>query len=158
MKTQIALKKETRSEIAQILNTVLADEHVLYTKARNYHWNVTGPQFAILHEVFEEQYNEIKVIADNVAERARMMGYPAIGTLASFLKHTRLEEAPSNKLSAMDMVADLLNSHEKMIRNLRADVDACLEEYEDEGTADLLIETMRAHEMAAWMLRVTLEE
>ncbi len=157
MQTNIALETTTRDKIAQILNTVLADEHVLYTKLRNYHWNVTGWDFVSLHTLLEEQYNEIKVSADAIAERVRMMGFNAIGSMKSFLDHTRLEEAGSNKMAARDMISDLLETNESMIRNLRADIDSVTDSLGDEGTGDLLIQTMRMHEEMAWMLRSLLE-
>jgi len=153
----IALTDQARNEIAEILNTVLADEHVLYTKLRNYHWNVTGLQFHSLHEMFEEQYDQVKTLADDIGERTRKLGHRSIGTMAAFLEYTRIAEAPSNTLSAPEMVQDLLETNEAIVRNLRADIDKCTDEYHDEGTADLLIATMREHETMAWMLRALLE-
>lgn len=149
----IGLASENREQLIPRLNQLLADEHLLYTKTRNYHWNVTGIHFAQLHELFEEQYNSLQLIADEVAERCRMLGGTAVGTLAEFLELTRLSEVPGTVPSAPDMLANLLDDHEQMVTNLRDDIDACMEEYNDEGTADLLIGTMRAHEKMAWMLR-----
>ena len=76
---KLGLSEENRKGVIDVLNTVLADEHVLYTKLRNYHWNVTGPQFHALHEFFFWQYDEVKAIADTVAERTRAHGGFAIG-------------------------------------------------------------------------------
>ena len=56
MKPNIDLSEERRAGVVKILNTLLSDQYVLYTKTRNYHWNVTGPQFNDLHKFFEEQY------------------------------------------------------------------------------------------------------
>lgn len=157
METKIALETQTRDKISQILNTVLADEHVLYTKLRNYHWNVTGWDFVSLHQLLEEQYNAIKETADTVAERVRMLGFHPIGTMKKFLDHTRLEEASSNELAARDMISDLLKTNESMIRNLRADIETVIDNFGDEGTGDMLIATIRMHEEMAWMLRSLLE-
>ncbi|MCA9971475.1 MAG: DNA starvation/stationary phase protection protein [Anaerolineales bacterium] len=157
MQTNIGLTTETRDKLAQILNTVLADEHVLYTKLRNYHWNVTGWDFISLHALLDEQYDQVKVLADDVAERVRMIGFHPIGTLKAFLDATRLDEAPGSELDARAMVRDLLETNEAMVRNLRADVEETLETFGDEGTGDLLIEAMRMHEEMAWMLRSLLE-
>ena len=71
MNPNIGLSEEQRAGVVKILNTLLSDEYVLYTKTRNYHWNVTGPQFNDLHKFFEEQYTELNEIVDDVAERAR---------------------------------------------------------------------------------------
>lgn len=149
----IALDDGTREELAEMLNTLLADEHTLYVKLRNYHWNVVGIEFVTLHELFEEQYNEIKERADLVAERVRKIGYPAIGTMKEFLDYTRIAEARSGHLSAEEMLDDLMNTNEAIIRNLRSDIDKSADKYHDEGTTDLLVATIRQHETMAWMLR-----
>lgn len=149
----IGLSAESREKLIQRLNKLLADEHLLYTKTRNYHWNVTGIHFTELHALFEQQYNSLQLIADEVAERCRMLGGTAVGTLAEFLEQTRLSETPGTVPSAPDMLANLLDDHEQIITNLRDDIDASSEKLSDEGTADLLIGTMRAHEKMAWMLR-----
>lgn len=153
MQTHIALNADTRDKVSQVLNTILADENVLYIKLRNYHWNVRGIHFTQLHELFEQQYNELLPVIDEIAERTRMVGRFAIGSMKSFLSHTRLEEANSNELGASEMIDDLLKTNEAMIRNIRADIEVVSEECNDEGTADLLIATLRMHEKMAWMLR-----
>ena len=71
MKIDIAIPEGARQTLVEILNTLLADEYLLYTKTRNYHWNVTGPQFNDLHKFFEAQYEELNEFVDEVAERAR---------------------------------------------------------------------------------------
>jgi len=147
------LTVENRTHIIENLNTLLADEHLLYTKTRNYHWNVTGIHFATLHQLFEQQYERIKVMADDIAERNRMLGGTAVGTLAEFLEHTRLSENAGVIPTAPDMITNLLDDHEQMISHLRDDIDACSEDFNDEGTADLLVGVMRSHEEMAWMLR-----
>jgi starvation-inducible DNA-binding protein len=149
----IGLSKESRMKLIQRLNKLLADEHLLYTKTRNYHWNVTGIHFTLLHELFEEQYNTIQEMADEIAERNRMLGGMSIGTMAEFLQETRLSETPGTIPSANDMIANLLDDHEHIISSLRDEIAACMEKFNDEGTADLLIGTMRSHEKMAWMLR-----
>ena len=85
-KPSIGLTDAQRAGVIEILNTLLADEYVLYTKTRNFHWNVTGPQFNDLHKFFEAQYAELNVIVDDVAERARPLGGEAAGSLAEFLR------------------------------------------------------------------------
>ena len=140
-----------------ILNRTLADEHTLYVKTRNYHWNVTGPQFHSLHEMFEEFYQKLAPLADDVAERARMMGGRAIGTMAEFSQQTRLSEQPGEAPEARKMVENLLADHEQIIRDLRQEVDVCAEELNDQGTADFLTGLMEEHEKMAWMHRAFLE-
>jgi starvation-inducible DNA-binding protein len=157
MDPKIGLSEEVRGRVIGILNTTLADEHALYVKTRNYHWNVTGPQFHSLHEMLEEFYQKIAPLADEVAERVRMMGGRAIGTMAEFTQHTRLAEQPGDAPEARQMVANLLADHEQIIRDLRKDVDVCDDELNDQGTADFLTGLMEQHEEMAWMHRALLE-
>ncbi len=124
MQTNIGLTDEQREGVVLILNTLLADEYLLYTNTRNYHWNVVGPQFNDLHKFFEAQYNELNEIVDDVAERARALGGHAMGTLAEFLKQTRLKEHQGAYPEAQEMIADLLAQHEAKIRQLRVDLEA----------------------------------
>ncbi|MGE0825963.1 MAG: Dps family protein [Candidatus Binatia bacterium] len=153
MKMNIALSNEQREGVVEILNTLLSDEYVLYTKTRNYHWNVVGPQFNDLHKFFEEQYNALNLVVDDVAERARALGGNALGTVAEFVRHTRLQERPGYYPTAREMIADLLNDHETVIRNLRCDAERCVDQYHDAGTTDFLVGVMEQHEKHAWMLR-----
>ena len=67
MKIDIALSDKNRKSAVEILNRLLSDEYVLYTKTRNYHWNVTGPDFSELHKFFEAQYEELDNLIDEVA-------------------------------------------------------------------------------------------
>ena len=78
--------------VLTVLTQVLSDEHVLYIKLRNYHWNVTGPHFAELHRLFAEQYGVLANHIDDVAERIRMLGSHAPGTMAEHLQRTALRE------------------------------------------------------------------
>lgn len=157
MNPNIGLSDEQRRGVSQILNEVLSDEYVLYTKTRNYHWNVRGPQFHDLHKFFEAQYNELNDIVDEVAERARSLGGMALGTLAEFAQHSRLKEHPGDYPNAQEMVANLLADHEVVIRRLRSDLDIAAEKFQDMGTNDFLTGLMERHEKMAWMLRSLLE-
>jgi len=105
MTLNIGISESNRDSIVKILNAVLADEYVLYTKTRNYHWNVVGPQFNDLHKFFEAQYETLNEVVDDVAERARSLGGKAFGTLAEFAQHTRLKEQPGKQPPALTMVA-----------------------------------------------------
>jgi starvation-inducible DNA-binding protein len=156
MKPDIGIDEEQRHGVVQALTALLADEYVLYTKTRNYHWNVMGPQFNDLHRFFEAQYGELNDIVDEVAERARTLDGAAIGTLSEFLQHTRLDEHPKQRPDARAMVASLLADHETIIRTLREDLQVCLDRFGDAGTGDFLTGLMERHEKMAWMLRAFL--
>ena len=153
----IGISDRNREAVAKLLNHRLADTFTLYTKLRKYHWNVTGPHFSELHELFEEQYTALAESMDEIAERVRQVGGFACGTLEEFKGMTALKEAPGVIPSAMQMVQDALDDHEAIIRQLREDVDATAEQYQDMGTSDFLTGLMEAHEKMAWMLRAHLE-
>src|SRR5215467_11889026 len=153
MKPTIGLTDTTRSGVIKLLIPLLADEYVLYTKTRNYHWNVVGPQFNDLHNFFAEQYEAIDDFVDDVAERARTLGGHAVATLSEFAEAARLKEHPGQYPSADDMLENLLGDHEAIIRQLRADADATATKHHDMGTNDFLTGLMEEHEKMAWMLR-----
>ena len=153
MKPNIGITDTQRGAVVEILNTLLADEYLLYTKTRNYHWNVVGPQFNDLHKFFEAQYEELDGIVDEVAERARALGGNALGTLAEFTQHARLKEQPGQHPDAKAMLAALLTDHEALIRSLRTDAEVTMDKHKDAGTNDFLIGLMEKHEKMSWMLR-----
>jgi starvation-inducible DNA-binding protein len=90
----IGLSNDQRKGVIDILNPLLADEFVLYTKTRHYHWHVVGPQCNDLHTLFETQYRALGEIVDAVAERARALRGNALGTLAELMRQTHLKEHP----------------------------------------------------------------
>jgi starvation-inducible DNA-binding protein len=157
MKLNLGIADSNRENIVKILNSLLADEYVLYTKTRNYHWNVVGPQFNDLHKFFEGQYEALNDFVDEVAERARQLGGRAWGTLAEFTQHARIKEHPGQYPAAAAMLSNLLADHEAVIRTLRADVATVMDKYADAGTNDFLTGLMEKHEKMAWMLRAFLE-
>jgi len=157
MKLEIGIPEKERASVVKVLTQLLADEYVLYSKTRNYHWNVTGPHFHEYHKLFEAQYEELSNMVDDLAERIRALGDQSIGTLAEFTQYTRLKEHPGEYPLARDMIAGLVSDHETVIRQLRADVDLCVDKYHDTGTSDFLTGLMEQHEKMAWMLRVMLE-
>ena len=156
MRVDIGISDRQREGCVNILNNLLADEYILYTKTRNYHWNVVGPQFNDLHKFFEAQYEELDGIVDEVAERARALGGNSLGTLQGFLKCARLKEFPGEVPAAKTMLLKLLKDHEEIINFLRADLTTCVEKYGDAGTSDFLTGLMEQHEKMAWMLRAFL--
>lgn len=149
----IGLDKEVRQPVIDILNHCLADEAVLSQKTRSAHWNVGGTGFFELYILFETQYQQLNEITDQIAERVRMLGGLAIASFMEFLGITRIEEQPADVPDVLHLLAD----HETIIRFLREDIRQCAEEYEDEGTIELLVSVLSLHEKMAWMLRAYIE-
>lgn len=156
MKPNLGLSGKSRDVVLSVLERLLADEHVLYVKTRNFHWNVTGPHFGPLHELFEKQYNALAETIDEVAERIRQLGGVAPGSMKEFLKLARIDEQPGGKLEAEKMIAILLSDHEAVIRALRDGIEIA-DKAGDAGTDDFLTGLLEAHEKTAWMLRAHLE-
>lgn len=148
----LGIKDNARTSVLGILDRTLADEFVINTKTRNFHWNVTGPRFSTLHKFFEEQYGLLDEVVDETAERSRAIGGRALGSLKEFLLKTRLTEAPMRAYGEDEMLAELLSDHETLIKSLRADIDES-GRLGDQGTADFLTGLMKTHEKMAWMLR-----
>lgn len=153
----IGVDHATRQKVATILNTLLSNEYVLYTKTLKFHWNVKGIVFHDFHAAFKEQYEKLFEIVDDVAERARALGAPALGSLQEFQTYTRLKEITSEKLSALDMVKQLLADHESIIRDLRTAISQ-VDKLGDPVTSNFLQEITTKHEKIAWMLRATAAE
>lgn len=141
-------------QLAEHLGHFLADTYTLYLKTQNFHWHVTGPHFHSLHNMFEQQYNELALAVDTIAERIRELGFSAPATFSEFLKLTSLQESQSN-INAMEMVKRLCEDHEAVAAHA-AKVLAEAQNIHDEITVDLLISRGEAHDKAAWMLRSTL--
>jgi len=152
----IGISEKNRQAIANDLQVLLADEVVLYNKTRNFHWIVEGMHFGQLHKLFEEQYETIADLTDDVAERIRKIGHYAVGNLADFLKLTHLVEHLGEGSADSDMIRALTEDHETIIRFVRNLIDTVDNKYGDAGTADFLTGLMEAHEKMAWMLRAHL--
>ncbi len=153
---QIGIAPHDRRAVADALSLLLADEHVLYIKLRNYHWNVTGMHFKPLHELFEEQYNMLHAAIDEIAERIRTLGFFAPGSMQQFQQLTRLKETGHLDGDARSMLENLLLDHEALTQIIRHDIDVALDEHHDVGTSDFLTGLLESHEKMAWMIRAHL--
>lgn len=147
----IGIEEKDRREIAEGLSRLLADTYTLYLKTHNFHWNVTGPMFQTLHLMFEQQYNELALAVDLVAERIRSLGFPAPGTYREFSGLTSIQEE-TEVPTAEEMIRLLVQGQEAVVRTARS-IFPVVERVNDEPTADLLTQRMQVHEKTAWMLR-----
>ena len=147
----IGIDDKARAEIASGLKRLLADTYTLYLKTHNYHWNVTGPRFRDLHLLWEEQYTELAVAVDDVAERIRTLGHPAPGTYREFAGLTSIDE-PEGVPDAEAMLKDLIAAQESVVRTAR-EILPPAQSVGDESSASLIADRMVVHEKAAWMLR-----
>jgi starvation-inducible DNA-binding protein len=152
MKANIGITDKNKQATAEILNMLLADEHILYTKTRNYHWNYEGDNFMEMHKFFEGQYDELAEIIDEVAERIRMLGHYPEGRLKDFIRLTRLQEQDYTTNQTAQL-KNLLADHESIIISIRKAIGDVDETYKDAGTTDFITGLMKQHEKIAWMIR-----
>jgi starvation-inducible DNA-binding protein len=141
----IGISDKDRAAIVKGLGHLLADTYTLYLNTHNFHWNVTGPMFNTLHEMFMLQYTELWNAVDPPGS------YKQFAALAS------LPDTPATPPKALEMVRILVLGHEGVARTAR-NLFSRVDKAGDEPTADLLTQRLAVHEQTAWMLRSLLEE
>lgn len=142
---------EHNKQVVEDLGKLLADTYTLFLKTQNFHWNVTGPLFYSLHLMFESQYEELYEAIDIIAERIRALGHHSPGSFAEFSKLTQIKEA-SQHLDANEMLTQLMFDHHQ-IANLAYKILETTKAQHDEGTMDIVIDRIKAHEKTIWMLK-----
>ena len=153
MKTNIGITESNRESVTNELTKILADEYVLYTKTKNAHWNIEGPDFYDKHKFFEAQFGELNTIIDSVAERIRTLGHYVDAMLKAFLSVTQFTEERRERNDSAGYLKELLIDHETLIMSLRGNIHDFADEYHDLGTSDFITGLMETHEKMAWFLR-----
>lgn len=153
MKPDIGISDKNIDKSISILESNLADCVVLYTKTRKFHWNVNGESFMELHKLFQSQYSELEEMIDLIAERINKLGGKTIGTIKEFAALTILKESPDKYPKSKEMIKELLEDRETIIKKLRKDIEECTDKCKDVGTTDFLTGMIEQHETIAWILR-----
>ena len=143
-----------RKDLVEGLTRALGDTYALYAKTHGYHWNVTGPTFGQLHDLFNQQYTEMWNALDELAERIRALGEYAPQGYGAIANLTGIKDGDPAK-DADGMVEELMRDHETVVATLRKALGPA-EEADDQVTIDLITQRLTVHEKAAWMLRATL--
>ena len=152
----IGIDAKQREQIAKGLSALLADSYTLYLMTHNFHWNVTGPQFNSLHQMFMGQYTEQWNALDIIAERIRALGFPAPGTYKEYVKLASIKEVEGVP-KATEMIRHLVAAQEATARTARK-LFPVVDAANDQPTADVLTQRIDIHEKTAWMLRSLLEK
>jgi starvation-inducible DNA-binding protein len=141
-------------QLHKALKVAFASEFSFYLKAHNFHWNVTGPFFSQLHDLFGKIYEEVYGSIDQFAEEIRSAGafVPASYTRFSMLSEI---DDQTNIPEDGDMIAILLTDSDKMVKILKYVFDIATAQGED-GLANFLAERMDAHRKHSWMLKATI--
>ena len=155
MQIDIGISDADRKEIADGLGRLLADTYTLYLKTHGFHWNVTGPMFNTLHNMFMLQYTELWNALDAIAERIRSLGHFAPASYAQYAALSSIAEE-TGVPKANDMLRQLVEGHEAVARTARS-IFPLADKGGDESTVDLLTQRLQVHEKTAWMLRSMLE-
>jgi starvation-inducible DNA-binding protein len=142
-------------ELQRALKIAFASEFAFYLKAHYFHWNVEGPLFKQLHDLFGEIYEEVYDSIDPFAENIRKTGAYTPGSFARFSMLTLVDDE-TQLLPPEAMVLELLEDSTKMSKLLQVVFQAA-EELGEHGLSDFLAARMDAHQKHSWMLRSTLK-
>lgn len=153
----ISISAEHAQSSADYLQKLLANEEVLYTKTRNYHWNIECSNFMEMHKFYESLYTDLAEIIDEVAERIRKIGHYAQGRMQDFLEQADLLEGEYTN-DRDEQLTNLLEDHETLIRSIREGIGLADEKWADIGTSDYLTGLLREHEKFAWFIRSYLKK
>ena len=156
MPIDTGISAKDRSAIAGGLSRLLADTYVLYLKTHGFHWNVEGPMFQTLHQMFMTQYTETWNAIDPIAERIRALGHYAPGSSQQYGKLASIKES-AGVPRAEKMIRELIEGQEAVARTARS-VLPLADKANDQPTLDLLTQRLDIHEKNAWMLRSLLKK
>jgi starvation-inducible DNA-binding protein len=156
MPIDTGISAKDRAAIAAGLSRLLADTYLLYLKTHSFHWNVEGPMFQTLHQMFMTQYTETWNAIDPIAERIRALGHYAPGSYQQYIKLASVKET-AGVPKAEKMVQELINGQETVTRTARS-VLPVADKANDQPTLDLLTQRLDIHEKNAWMLRSLLKK
>lgn len=137
------------------LNAYLSSVQINYMNVRGYHWNITGEQFFALHGKFEEIYNNLNEMADEIAERILMLGGVPLHSFTEYSKISSIKER-LNVSSAEDTVQALLSDTLQLLE-LEREIISFASDNEDEGTVSLVSDYIGEQEEMIWMFNALLK-
>ena len=142
------------AKLNEVLNIQIANWSILFVKLHNYHWLIKGSDFFILHEKFEEFYDEAAVHIDELAERLLAIGGEPIATMKQYLEISSVQESKGNETSE-HMVQIISDDFTHMIVQLKEGISIA-EEAGDDGTGDMFLGIRSNLEKHVWMLKAFL--
>ena len=156
-RSQLDLKADIRRQMIELLNQQLADTFDLQSQTKQAHWNVKGPQFWQLHELFDKLAEGLEDDVDLIAERVTAVGGEAMGTVRMAAKGSRLPEYPTGRMGSMEHVSALAERFGNYAATTRAGIDTAAQAG-DQSTADLLTEVSRQIDKYLWFLEAHLQD
>jgi len=155
-KTKNDLSEAIRVKAIALLNARLADCIDLQTQCKQAHWNVKGPNFIALHELFDKINEEVEDYVDDIAERAVQLGGVAEGTARLVAKRTTLTEYPAGTTDGRSHVEALSSALAAFGKWARKGIDEA-NELDDLDTADLFTEVSRGIDKWLWFVEAHLQ-
>jgi starvation-inducible DNA-binding protein len=150
-RTHHDLPAKVRAQVVPILVQHLADTTDLFTQVKTAHWNVKGPHFIALHELFDKLAEELEDQADTLAERATALGGLVAGSLRQAASATRLPDWPADATEGNAVVRALVERYAHLAKATRAAI-AETTKLDDAGTADLFTGVSRELDKSMWFL------
>lgn len=138
--------------IEKDLNVFLSDLNVFYRKLQNYHWNITGEHFFVLHAKLEEYYDEINSQIDEVAEHMLMLGKQPLGTMKDYLEKTTIVEAQNNKVTDKEILNNIINDYNTLLQEV-TELKSLAEEKNLYSTSTLMDDFISNYTKHLWMLK-----
>lgn len=138
------------------LNTFLSDLSVFYRKLQNYHWNIKGKDFFVIHSKLEEYYNEINEEIDEVAEHILTLGGQPLGTLKDYLNTTKIVEAENKKVDSMFILNETIKDFSTLLQDA-IKIKELSDENKEYKTSVLIDEFIKSYSKKIWMLKQTIE-
>ena len=155
-KTKNDLSEATRIKAIELLNARLADCIDLQTQTKQAHWNVKGPNFIALHELFDKINEEVEDYVDDIAERAVQLGGVAQGTARMVAKRSSLAEYPANAVDGRSHVEALSSALAAFGKSARKAIEEA-NDLADLDTADLFTEISRGIDKWLWFVEAHLQ-
>ena len=155
--TRNDLEADIRQAMVDLLNEQLADTFDLFSQTKQAHWNVKGPQFYQLHELYDELAAELLTYVDKIAERATALGGLAFGTVQMAAGATRLDDYPEDAVASLVTVRTLADRFAALAASTREAI-ATADDNDDMDTADLFTEVSRFLDKSLWFLEAHLQD
>lgn len=144
------------NELSKKLNSFLADLAVFYRKLQNYHWNIIGKDFFVLHAKLEEYYDEINEQIDEIAEHILILGKQPLGTMNDYLEITSIQEAKNEKIEDKQMITKILADFETLLQKA-IQIKELAEEKKSYNTSSLMDNYITDYSKKLWMLKQSME-
>lgn len=157
VRTSHDLPTESRVQLIEVLNQQLADTFDLYSQAKQAHWNVKGPDFFQLHELYDELAEMLLTHLDAIAERVTALGGTALGTVRMAANASRLDEFSDEPIGSMESVRMLAAHYADLAESTRKAIDKA-EELKDMDTNDLFIDVSRDLDKSLWFLEAHFQD